>query len=334
MLSRVAESLYWLSRYIERAEDMTRILAVNFHALLDTPPESTKAGWESIIAITGDATYFHEAFDEDFNPRTVTEFMLWHPDNPDGVLGCITQARENARGVREQISVEMWEHINRLYHFVKDVNRADVLRSPNEFFRQVRDGSQSFQGITDATLSHGEPYEFIQVGKFLERADKTVRIVEVQYADLYKLADSTPAANLQLIAMLKSCSAFEPFRKTYASQMQAWRVAEFLLLNRLFPRAVFFCVERCQQGIAAIAGEQARPIQGLDRAPRTLGRLSAELDYLDIREVLDDKMDPYLNQLLARLNSVDEDITRAYFNTQVVLPGRKPQQAQQQQQQQ
>jgi uncharacterized alpha-E superfamily protein len=333
MLSRVAESLYWLSRYIERAEDMTRILAVNFHALLDTPPESTHTGWESIIAITGDATYFAEAYGEDFNPRTVAEFMLWHPDNPNAVLACITQARENARGVREQISVEMWEHINRLYYFVKDVNRADVLRSPNAFFQELRDGSQSFQGITDATLSHEEPYEFIQIGKFLERADKTVRIVDVQYAGLYKLDEGTPASNLQLVAMLKSCSALEPFRKAHASQMQAWRVAEFLLLNRHFPRAVCFCVERCSQSLAAIVGgEQPRPIQGLDRTQRTLGRLSSELDYLDIRDILADRMDPYLHQLLARLNSVDEDITRSYFNTQVVLPGRKPQQAQQQQQ--
>jgi uncharacterized alpha-E superfamily protein len=323
-----------MSRYIERAEDMTRILAVNFHALLDTPPEATREGWEAIIEITGDSAYFTEAFGEEFNPRTVAEFMLWHPENPDAVLACITQARENARGVREQISVEMWEHINRLYYFVKDVNRPAVLRSPNEFFRQLRDGSQSFQGITDATLSHGEPYEFMQIGKFLERADKTVRIVEVQYGDLYQLPEGTPASNLQLIAMLKSCSAFEPFRKTYASQMQSWRVAEFLLLNRLFPRAVFFCVERCLQGLSAIAGsEQARPMTGVDKAQRTLGRLSSDLDYLDIREVLADRMDPYLNQLLARLNSVDEDITRTYFNTQVVLPGRKPQQAQQQQQQ-
>ncbi len=331
MLSRVAESLYWLSRYIERAEDMTRILAVNFHALLDMPPESTRAGWEAIIAITGDATYYGEAFGQEFSPRAVTDFMLWHAENPDSVLACITQARENARGVREQISVEMWEHINRLYYFVKDVNRADVLRSPNEFFRQVRDSSQAFQGITDATLSHDEPYQFIQIGKFLERADKTVRILDVKYASLYKLPEGTPAANLQLIAMLRSCSALEPFRKSYASQMQAWRVAEFLLLNRLFPRAVFFCVERCLQGLASVAGEQPHLAQTPDRAQRTLGRLGAELDYLDIRDILDDRMDPYLNQLLARLNSVDEDITRTYFNTQVVLPGRKPQQAQQQQ---
>lgn len=330
MLSRVAESLYWLARYIERAEDMTRILAVNFHALLDTPPESGRAGWEAIIAITGDSAYFGPAFGEDFSPRAVTEFMLWHPDNPDAALTCITQARENARGVREQISVEMWEHLNRLYYIVKDVDRAAVLRSPTEFFRQLRDGSQAFQGITDATLSHGEPYEFMQVGKFLERADKTIRILDVQYADLYHLPDESPAANLQLIAMLKSCSAFEPFRKDQAAQLQSWRVAEFLLLNRLFPRAVLFCVERSQQGLDLIGGDTPRP-RGADGAPRSLGRLQADLNYLDIRDVLEDRMDPYLNQLMARLNSVDEEIARTYFNTQVVLPGRKPQQAQQQQ---
>src|SRR5258705_4000059 len=175
MLSRAAESLYWMARYIERAEDLTRLLAVNFNALLDTQPEEAGQGWQPLIAIAGDEKVFGEAYDE-VTAQTVIEFFLWNPLNPNAVTACINRARENARSVREQISSEIWEHINRLYFLVRDVKRRAVLASPSDFFNQVRDGSHAFQGITTATLTHGEPYHFIQLGLHLERADKTARI--------------------------------------------------------------------------------------------------------------------------------------------------------------
>ncbi len=330
MLSRVAESLYWMSRYIERAEDATRILNVNFHTLIESPEVASEAGWQALVTITGDQELYGTLY-KNFTARNVIEFLLWHPENPNAVTTCLTQARENARGVREQISVEMWEHINRLYFLIKEVNRKAVLRGPHEFFRQVRDGSQAFQGIADATMIHGQPYEFIQLGKYLERADKTVRILDVKYAAINHLPEGSSEASLQLVAMLKSCSAFEPFRKTYAAQIQAWRVAEYLLLNRAFPRAVLFSLDQCRQSLDAIAADPQHP-KAVASPQRLIGRLCAELNYLDIQEVLGDSMDPYLNQLLKRINSVDEEIAKAYFNTQVVLPGLRPQQAQQQQQ--
>lgn len=329
MLSRVAESLYWMSRYIERAEDTTRILNVNFHTLIETPEVASESGWQALVTITGDQELYGTLY-KTFTARNVIEFLLWHPENPNAVTTCITQARENARGVREQISVEMWEHINRLYFLIREVNRKAILRGPHEFFRQVRDGSQAFQGIADATMIHGQPYEFIQLGKYLERADKTVRILDVKYAAINHLPEGSSDASLQLVAMLKSCSAFEPFRKTYAAQILASRVAEYLLLNRAFPRAVFFSLEQCRQSLEAIAADPQHP-KAVSSPQRLIGRLCAELNYLDIQEVFGPSMDPYLNQLLKRINSVDEEIAKAYFNTQVVLPGLRPQQAQQQQ---
>jgi uncharacterized alpha-E superfamily protein len=328
MLSRVAESLYWMSRYIERAEDLTRLLTVNFNALLDMPFTEEQPAWQPIVAITGDDLLFQEVFGQ-ANARAVTEFLVWHPLNPNAVTACIVRARENARSVREQISSEMWEQINRLYFLVKDADRAAIQHSPHQFFQQVRDGSQAFQGITTATLTHGEAYEFIQLGKHLERADKTVRIVGVKYAAVHRLPEGSAEASLQLVAMLRSCSAFEPFRRTPDSQLTAARVAEFLLLSRDFPRAVLFCVNRNLRSLDTL-DDTAGPSRP-DGPRRVLGRLLADLQYLDIREVLGDDLDRFLNQLLERLNLAGREITRTYFNTQVILPDERPQQQQQQQ---
>ena len=335
MLSRVAESLYWMARYVERAEDLTRLLSVNFHAQLDRLGLRGGAGadgWQSLIAITGDEPIFNVYFPV-CDARSVVEFFLWHSANPNAVLACITQARENARSVREQISSEMWEHINRLYFLARNADQAAVLHGPHEFFRQVRDGSQAFQGIAEATMTHGEAYEFIQLGKYLERSEKTIRILDVKYAEASSLPEDSPAAALHLIALLRSCSAFEPFRKAHASQLQAWRVAEYLLLNHEFPRAVAFGVTRCLRSAIRLSDNAPRP----NPAQRRVDKLRTDLDYLDIQEVLGERMHPYLQQLLVNLNLFDEAITNSFFNTQIVLPGqpstRPPQQQQQQQQQ-
>lgn len=330
MLSRVAESLYWMSRYIERAEDITRILTVNFHALLDTRLEDLERGWQPLIEITGDEALFSQHYDR-YNAQTVSEFLLWHPANPNAVVACINRARENARSVREQISSEMWEHINRLYFLIRGVNRNSVLRGPHEFFSQVRDGSQAFQGVTDATMTHGEGYEFIQLGKFLERAEKTCRILDVKYATVNTLREGSPEASLQLVAMLKSCSAFEAFRKQWAFQLQAGAVAEYLLLSETFPRAALFCLKRCQRAVSAISEEAGRQASPPAMSQRTLGRVCSELEYLDIQDVLDERMHPFLSRLLRQINQAGDEITRAYFNAQVILPSPRRQQAQQQQ---
>lgn len=329
MLSRVAESLFWMARYIERAEDLTRLLAVNFNALLDTQPEDALQGWQPLVKITGDEDLFAEVHNT-ANADSVIDFILWHPQNVNAVTACINRARENARTVREQISSEMWEQINRLYFLVRDTSRATVLANPGEFFRQVRNGSQAFQGITAATLTHGESYHFIQLGLFLERADKTARILDAKYLYINKLPRNSAETSLQLIALLRSCSAFEPFRRTARGELDIEHVVHYLMLDRAFPRAVLFCLSEGLNALDTLGGTNAEILKTANPR-RTLGRISADLEYLDIQEILGDKMDPYLNQLLVRLNTAGDDIARAYFNTRVILPDSRPQQQQQQQ---
>jgi len=330
MLSRVAESLYWMARYIERAEDLTRLLAVNFNTLLDSKPADAIHGWESVVRINGDDPLFSELHEE-ANARSAIHFLFWEPLNLNSVVSCISRARENARGVREQISSEMWEIVNRLYFLTRNSEREGMLNNPTEFFYNVRDRAQAFQGITSATMTHGEPYQFIRLGLLLERADKTARILDAKYHYLNLFSKSPAETSLQLIALLRSCAAFEPYRRASAGQLDAERVVEYLLLNREFPRAVLFCLNRCQRILEAIGEDPAIPVRS-DSPRRVLGRLTADLEYLDIHEVLGENMDPFLSQFLNRLNSIGDEIARTYFNTSIILPDERPRQQQQQQQ--
>jgi uncharacterized alpha-E superfamily protein len=334
MLSRVADAMYWMARYMERAEDITRFLTVNFHALLDLPGQDVSLSWQPIVRVTGDEDLYEQVYGMQYTTRNVMEFLLWHPANPNAVMTCINRARENARGVREQISSEMWEQINKMYFHIKGVNHGAVLRGPHEFFGQVRDGSQAFQGVTHATMPHGDGYQFIQLGKHLERADKSARILDVKYAALGQLEEGSPAAQMQLIAMLRSCSALEAYRK-HAKVLQTWRVVDYLLLNRIFPRSVRFCLDSCLNSVNAIntfeeTGRQA----ALSGPARLFGRMCADLEYVDIRDVLGNGVHEYLDQLAQRLNHAGDEITTHFFSSQVILPGakRSVQQVQQQQQ--
>jgi uncharacterized alpha-E superfamily protein len=331
MLSRVAESLYWMARYIERAEDLTRLLSVNFNALLEAQPDAADQGWAPIVAITGDDVLFREIYGEPI-ASSVIEFLLWHPLNPNAVVPCVLHARENARAVREQLSSEMWEVINRLYLRVKDADRAAILRNPNELSQLIREGSQSFQGVTATTMAHGEGYEFIRLGHHLERADKTVRILSAKYAYLSRLPAGSPETSLQLIALLRSCSAYEPFRHGRGGNLEIAPVAEYLLLDLRFPRAVLYCLTRALGSLDLIA-EDAPPDHPVGPR-RALGRLLAELEYLDMADILGAGMEPFLASLLERLNMVGDEIVRTYFSTRAIVPDGRPRQQQQQQQQQ
>jgi len=319
-----------MARYIERAEDITRLLAVNFNTLLEAKPADARRGWESALGVNGEDPLFTELHSE-ANAQAVIRFMFWEPLNSNSVVSCITRARENARAVREQISSEMWEAINRLYFLTRGNDRPDMHINPTEFFESVRDRAQTFQGITSATMTHGEPYRFIQLGLFLERADKTARILDAKYHYINQFSMSSSEISLQLIALLRSCAAFEPYRRASAVQLDIVNVTEYLLLNNEFPRAVLFCLNVCLRTLSVIGEDATIPIKS-DSPRRVLGRLVADLEYLDIHEILGENMDPFLTDSLTRLNSIGEEIARTYFNTSIILPDERPRQQQQQQQ--
>ncbi len=321
MLSRVAESLYWTGRYIERAEDTSRLLHVNFHGLLDADLPDRGRAWRELILLLGLDDVFREHF-TDYTAQTVTEFMLWHPANPDAVTACVARARENARGAREQISSEMWEHLNRLHLRVTRIRPTAVLASPHDFFVRIREGSHAFQGVMKATLPRGEAYEFLELGAHLERADSTARLLSAAVPGLTAVVPA-PVSNARLSNLLKSCGAFEAFRKQESDdEFRPERVVAFLLLERRLPRAVCFCLERSLEQIRAISGEALRP-------ERAIGRVFAELAFTELY-ALDATAEQLLRRVQFGIADAADEIAAGYFTTRTVPPGPYAQQQQQQ----
>ena len=324
MLSRVAESLYWTARYVERAEDVTRLLDVDYHALLDAHVADHGEAWHRLVALLGAEDAYNEHF-ESFTAQNVADWLLWHDGNPNAVVACITTARENARSVREQISGEMWEAINSLFLLVGRANRRAVTRGPHTFFEQVRNGAHRFQGCADATMTHGEPYEFIQLGLHLERAATTVRVVRSRYPVAVALADDDPAQAYELIALLKSCSAFEAYVKRHGATFEPLDIAEALVRSEQFPRAVLYCLRTCAEAVDRIAGEQGSP-------QRVLGRLCADVEYGEIGDPSGVAVARALSELLAGIHRAGDVLTTEFFSSRA-LPASAvaTQEAQQQQ---
>jgi uncharacterized alpha-E superfamily protein len=312
MLSRVAESLYWTGRYIERAEDTSRLLHANFHALLDADLPDRGRAWRDLLLLVGRDDLFREHF-TDYTAASVTEFLLWHPANPDAVTACVARARENARGVREQITTEMWEHLNRLHLRLAESRAAAVLAGPHDFFVRVREGSHAFQGVMKATLTRGETYDFLDLGAHLERADMTVRVLAAKAPPL-ALAPQDQATAVRLSELLKSCGAFEAARKQLRDELRADWVIDFLLREQRFPRAVLFCLERCHGTIRSISGDLVRP-------ERALGRISAELAFADLTELDVASLGSLLQRVLRSTSEASEEVAAAYFTTRAVLSG-------------
>jgi uncharacterized alpha-E superfamily protein len=323
MLSRVAESLYWTARYVERAEDVTRLLDVNFHALLDQQVDDRGEAWHRIIRLLGDEEPYREHFDE-YTATNVSDWVLWHSQNPNAVASCVTLARENARSVREQVSGEMWEAINRLFLIVRGANRRAVSRGPHAFFEQVRTGAHLFQGTADATMTHGDPYEFIQLGFHLERAATTVRVVGARYPVAVARAADDPERAQELIALLKSCSAFEAYVRRHGALFEPLPVAEELVRSPDLPRAVLHCLQTSLASVNRISGEPGTP-------QRLLGRLCAEVEFGEVTDVSGGAVARTLSGLLAGIHAVGEAITKVYFSSRALPTGVAAQEAQQQQ---
>lgn len=306
MLSRVADSIYWLSRYIERAENVARFVDVTLHLLLDLPQDVSDQ-WQPLVNITGD----HKDFARRYRSATkenVIEFLTFDAENPNSITSCLRAARENARSIREIISSEMWTEINEFYlRLEASRSKSRALESPHEFFTEIKRASHLIEGVTNSTMSHGEPWHFNRMGRMLERADKTTRILDVKYFLLLpSLADvGTPLDDLHWSAVLRSASAFEMYRKRHGRVMPE-KIAEFLVLDREFPRSVYYCVLRAEESLRAVSGTPLGMFQNV--AERRMGQLASELAYTDMREVMFQGLHEFLDGLQLKINEVGEGI--------------------------
>ncbi|HEY9622315.1 MAG TPA: alpha-E domain-containing protein [Crinalium sp.] len=309
MLSRVADSIYWLNRYVERAENVARFVDVNLNLLLDSPVGMQQ--WKPLVLTTGDLALFQERYGE-FTAENVIQFLTFDSKYSNSILSCVLAARENARTVREIISSEMWERVNAFYFMVKEAAEAANVREWSDFFAEVKLASHLFAGIMDATMSHNEGWHFGQIGRMLERADKTARILDVKYFILLPSVKDVGSTldELQWIALLRSTSGYEMYRKCQ-HRIAPLEVAQFLILDREFPRSIQFCLMEAERSLHNITGN---PL-GTWRTPaeRTLGRLRSELDYLTIDEITDQGLHEFLDDLQSRINTVGENIFENFF---------------------
>lgn len=311
MLSRVADSIYWMSRYIERAENVARFIDVNTHLILDLPVEAEEQ-WEPLVIITGDREIFYEHYGEPTR-ENVIQFLTFDHKNPNSILSTLINARENARTVREIISSEMWEQINKFYFMVRDaLSSNEAIKNAHDFYTKIKLESHLLTGITDTTMSHGEAWHFSRLGRLLERADKTSRILDVKYFMLLPRPDDvgSPFDNLEWAALLKSASAFEMYRKKHR-RIYHKKVAEFLILDREFPRSIHYCLIKAEGSLKSITGSQPGTFQ--NPAERNLGRLRSEFDYTQISEILSAGLHEYLDNFQSRLNQVGDSIFETFF---------------------
>jgi uncharacterized alpha-E superfamily protein len=315
MLSRVADSIYWLNRYVERAENVARFVDVNLNLLMDSPLGTTQQ-WEPLIRTTGDLELFQERYG-DATADNVIQFLTFDRSYPNSIISCLQSARENARSVREIISSEMWEQVNAFYFLVRDASSTSPMTDISNFFSEVKMESHLFAGVMDGTMTHNEGWHFGQLGRMVERADKTARILDVKYFILLPSVKDvgTPLDELQWISLLKSTSGYEMYRKCQ-HRITPQDVVRFLVLDREFPRSIQFCLLHAERSLHHITG--GTPGIWHNPVERALGKLRSELDYTTIEEITSLGLHEFLDQLEDAFNDVHHKIHETFFALKLV----------------
>ena len=317
MLSRVADSLYWMSRYMERAEHTTRLLDVNLNLMLDESGTSSDHRWQRMLMALGSPADVPWAGD----PYALTDTLSFDVNVPASIVSCIIAARENSRHVREQISSEQWHRLNTLY---LQVTRPEMRRlDRGDFLQQVMEGVHQFQGVSDSTMSHGEGWQFIQVGRYIERASATALLLEAYHDDLWMLHDRIAEGTeyLEWMGLLRSATAFEAYCKVYTADVTPDRVLEFLLLDEDFPHSVRFSIDTLQCALQAIEAEGAK--SRAEPLRRLAGRLQASLHYASVEEILRGDVVGYLREIQAQCRNIHKTMYELYvdYSIQTALAG-------------
>lgn len=308
MLSRVAENIYWLGRYMERAEDAARIVAVNANLLLDLPQDLTP-GWQPLIAITGSEESYRAKY-PDYNEHNVVSFLVGDVTYPNSILACLNSARENGRTIRDIVPREAWERINELYLFAQENLPAGLSkRGRFTYLREIIEGAQTLTGILAGTMNHDAGYEFLRIGQMLERGDMTTRIVDVRSASLLPGNESglLPYENIQWISVLKSLSAYQMYRQKMQIRVRRKDALEFLIQNDEFPRSFYYC--------AAAVERSVRRLPRNESVRRPLSRLKRQATSGDMPAMADDsvQLHEFMDRLQISLGQVHGAIAETYF---------------------
>ena len=311
MLSRVADSLYWMSRYLERAENTVRQLDVTMGLMLDTGGASAETRWMRLVASLGKP----EGLDWNGDLESMARTLIFDNLNHAAVTFCINGARENARQVREEISTEQWQRLNRLFHQIHSpLAQAQFSSSINDLLASVLDGIHLFTGVSNTTMIHGQGWQFIRLGRYLERAYATATLLEVYQSDLFHLAEREYAGYqyLEMVGLLRCCTSFEAYCQVYTADVVPGRILEFLLLNRDFPHAIRYCVDSIRDAIDSIQRTGGRRPPG--ELTAGIGRLHAMLGFTTITEIISGDTAAFLHNIREQFLRIHELIYRYYVH--------------------
>ncbi|HUN84942.1 MAG TPA: alpha-E domain-containing protein [Terracidiphilus sp.] len=310
MLSRVADSLYWMSRYLERAENTVRQLDVTMGLMLDTGGASAELRWQRLVASLGKPAGL------EWNGKldVIAAKLIFDSASSASVTYCINAARENARQVREEISTEQWQRLNRLYHQMHSPHAQTQFRSNiGDVLVTVVDGIHLFKGVTDTTMIHGQGWHFIRLGRYLERAYATATLLEIFHPDLFGVSarESSGYQYLEQVGLLRCCTAFEAYCQVYTADLTPDRILEFLLLNRDFPHALRYSVDSVRQAIESIQRTGGRRTP--EELTANIGRLHAMLGYTSIAEILAGDTAAFLHNVREQCLRTHEMVYRYYI---------------------
>ena len=315
MLSRVADSLFWLGRYTERAENYSRFIDVNFNLSIDLP-SGMKEQWEPLLAATGDRDHFTELFGSSFTRENAIYFLGFDERSPNSILSTVSSARENARIIRDSIPRETWEVLNELHFFVQKAKKRKIWKKddPKDCFREIKYKLQLLSGIAHETIPRTQGWYFTKLGQFLERADKTSRILDVKYHYLLPSVDEvgTPLDFLHWAALLKSVSSFNAYRRVHG-MLSPRAIVEYLVLNPYFPRSILFCLTSAEDCLHEISESRKGKYTKIEKS---FGNLRADLEYAEIGEIFDYGLHEYLDSLQLRMNKISFEIHEQFFKVE------------------
>jgi uncharacterized alpha-E superfamily protein len=309
MLSRVADNLYWMARYLERAEQSARLLGVNLNLMIERSSGLAPGHWNRVLG----ALWLAGSTEDSGLDETALRDLVFARERYTSIFGCVSAARHNARQVREEISADTWECINRLYLRMRGTDPARIgVTQLFDFLQSVVEALNLVRGTMDGTMSHGEGWRFIQVGQHIERATAAARLLDVYLVPAEASAGTAPPAHnfLDWVGLLNSCSAFEPYCKSYAHGVEARGILEFLLLNAEFPHSIRYCVDRVQNNlgdIAVAAGQRA------GRSQRLAGRLQAQLNFGHVDDIMGGDLGAYLHGIEQQCLEIHDAIFQSYI---------------------
>ncbi|MCG8537396.1 MAG: alpha-E domain-containing protein [Pseudomonadales bacterium] len=306
MLARVAETLYWMARYLERAENMARLINVNANLILDLP-KKTNIGWEPLIDITGTRANYEESYDN-FEERSVMKYLIQDQDSPVSILNSLKWARENARTIRDVIPREAWEQINGLNLYAKDqLNVALSKRGRFSYLNEIILRSQTIVGLLSGTISRDQGYVFVRLGRNLERADMTSRIIDVRSANLLvdESLEDRPFENIQWMSVLKSLTAYQMYRQAMQARVRRSDVVKFLFQSQRFPRSILFCVQQLLRCINELPDSA--------EVRKSVEKLEAFLKKAELHAYSQSMLHEFIDEIQIELNTINDQLMSQYF---------------------